>query len=284
MDAGETWQEGTLEGRTLLLSGGSRGIGLAIALRAARDGANVAFLAKTAEPHPRLEGTVFTAAAAIEAAGGEALPIVGDVRDDAAVLEAVERTVERFGGIDICIHNASAIDLSGTEDVSMKRYDLMQDVNTRGTFLLSKACLPHLRRSAHAQILALAPPLEVSPAWFGRSLAYTLSKYGMSLCVLGLAEELRDHGVSVNALWPRTLIATAAVANVLGGEALTARARRPEIVADAAHLILTRPAGTVTGQFLSDEEVLARAGRTDLDHYADAPAEALAPDLFVGAP
>ena len=209
---------GTLEGKTLFVSGGSRGIGLAIATRAARDGANVALVAKTSEPHPKLEGTVHTAAAAIEAAGGRALAIVGDIRDDASVVEAVARAVEAFGGIDICVNNASAINLAGTEAMDMKRYDLMQDINTRGTYLVTKACIPHLRSAANAHVLTMSPPISLQPRWLGPHVAYTIAKYGMSLCTLGFAEELRGDGIAANALWPRTLVATAAVQNLLGGD------------------------------------------------------------------
>ncbi|MEV8377339.1 NAD(P)-dependent oxidoreductase [Kribbella sp. NPDC056861] len=270
----------TLAGRTLIMSGGSRGIGLAIALRAARDGANVALLAKTAEPHPQLPGTIYTAAAEIEAAGGQALPIVGDVRSDESVAEAVRRTAEEFGGIDIVVNNASAIDLTPTADIPMKRYDLMQDINARGTFLLSKLCIPWLRKSPEARILTLSPPLNLDPRWAGGHLAYTMAKYGMSLTTLGLAEELRGDGISVNSLWPRTLIATAAVQNLLGGTEATSRSRTPEIVADAAYVVLT--GRRRTGEFLIDDEVLAEAGVTDLSPYQLAASEAdLAPDIFL---
>jgi citronellol/citronellal dehydrogenase len=257
-----------LAGKTLLMSGGSRGIGLAIGLRAARDGARIALLAKTDTPHPKLEGTVHTAAAQIEAAGGAALPIVGDVRDDASVAEAVARTVETFGGLDIVVNNASAIDLRTTEEIDLKRYDLMQDINARGTFLLSKQAIPHLREAANPHILTLSPPLDLDPRWAGRHLAYTMAKYGMSLSTLGLAEELRKDRIAVNSLWPRTLIATAAVQNLLGGEEAMARARRPEIVADAAHAVLCRASASATGNFYIDDEVLAEEGVTDLSPYA----------------
>ena len=270
-----------LRGRTILMSGGSRGIGLAIALRAARDGANVALLAKTAQPHARLEGTVFSAAEQIEAAGGQALPIVGDVRDDAAVADAVERTLERFGGIDVVVNNASAIDVSPSTSIAMKRYDLMQDVNTRGTFLLSRTAVPYLREADNPHVLTLSPPLSLDPKWFGPHLAYTLAKFGMSMCTLGMAAEHAGAGIAFNSLWPRTIIATAAVQNLLGGQAAMARSRRPEIVADAAHHILTRPAAAATGNFFIDDEVLAEAGVTDLGAYAyDADAE-LQVDLFL---
>ena len=273
---------GTLEGRTLFVSGGSRGIGLAIATRAARDGANVALVAKTSEPHPKLEGTVHTAAAAIEAAGGRALAIVGDIRDDASVVEAVARTVEAFGGIDICVNNASAINLAGTEAMDMKRYDLMQDINTRGTYLVTKACIPHLRSAANAHVLTMSPPISLQPRWLGPHVAYTIAKYGMSLCTLGFAEELRGDGIAANALWPRTLVATAAVQNLLGGDEAMARSRRPEIVADAAHAILTRDSTACTGNLFLVEDVLAQEGVTDLSAYSYGGSDAeLQADLFV---
>jgi citronellol/citronellal dehydrogenase len=270
----------TLAGRTLVISGASRGIGLAIAERAARDGANVCLLAKTDTPHPRLEGTIHTAAARVEAAGGRALPVACDVRDETTVAAAVELAAERFGGVDVVVNNASAIDLSPTERIDMRRYDLLQDVNTRGTFVLSRACVPHLRRSANPHVLTLSPPLELEPAWFAAHTAYTISKYGMSMCTLGMAEEFRDDGIAFNSLWPRTLIATAAVRNVVGGDAALARSRRPEIMADAAHAIVTRPARACTGHFFLDEDVLAGE---DLDRYraGDAAEEDLLPDLFV---
>src|SRR3954453_19170648 len=224
----------TLEGQTLFISGARRGIGLAIAVRAARDGANVALIAKTGDPHPKLEGTVFTAAQEIEAAGGQALPIVGDIRDDQQVADAVAATVERFGGIDVCVNNASAINLSGTEAMDMKRYDLMQDINTRGTYSVSKACVPHLKHSSNAHVLTLSPPISLQPRWLGPHIAYTIAKYGMSLCALGFAEELRDAGVAANALWPGPLIATAAVQNLPGGDEAMAASRKPALYADAA--------------------------------------------------
>jgi citronellol/citronellal dehydrogenase len=273
-----------LSGRTIFMSGGSRGIGLAIALRAARDGANVALIAKTVEPHPKLEGTIHTAAAEIEAAGGQALAIAGDIRDEDSVTAAVEQTVERFGGIDICVNNASAINLSGSEALPMKRYDLMQEVNTRGTFLVSRSCVPHLRQSDHAHVLTLSPPLNLDPKWFKGHVAYTIAKYGMSLVTLGMAEEHREDGIAFNALWPRTLIATAAVQNLLGGDAAMAQSRRPEIVADAAHAILTRDPRTTTGNFFIDDEVLAEEGVTDLSPYSYVEGAQLATDLFVDEP
>ncbi|GAA4481254.1 NAD(P)-dependent oxidoreductase [Rhodococcus olei] len=258
---------GTLTGRTVIMSGGSRGIGLAIALRAARDGANIALLAKTADPHPNLEGTVYTAAREIENAGGNALPVVGDVRNDDDIAAAVAKTVAQFGGIDVCVNNASAIDLSPTEALSMKRYDLMQDINVRGTFALSRACLPHLRESANPHILTLSPPLNLAPHWLGKHVGYTMAKYGMTLCALGIAEEVRNDGIASNALWPRTLIATAAVRNLLGGQDSVNRSRTPEIVADAAYLVVTTAAGQRTGQTLIDDEVLAEAEIRDLSRY-----------------
>jgi citronellol/citronellal dehydrogenase len=272
----------TLAGRTIFMSGGSRGIGLAIGLRAARDGANVALMAKTAEPHPKLEGTVYTAAAAIEDAGGQALPIVGDIRDEAAVAAAVRQAVERFGAIDVCVNNASAIAIAPVRDLEVKRYDLMLDINTRGTFVVSKACLPHLERSGDGHILTLSPPIDLDRKWLGAHAAYTLSKYGMTLLTLGLAEEGRPHGVAANTLWPRTLIATAAVQNLLGGEVSMARSRRPEIVADAAHAILTRPAAACTGRSFIDDDVLAEEGVTDLSAYRYGDSDAgLQVDLFL---
>lgn len=274
----------TLAGRTILMSGGSRGIGLAIALRAARDGARVVLMAKTDQPHPTLEGTVHTAAAEIEAAGGEALAVVGDVRRDDDVERAVDAAVDRFGGIDVVVNNASAIDLSPTRDIAMKKYDLMQDVNARGTFLLSKAAIPHLERSDQAHVLTLSPPLDLRPQWAGSYLAYTMAKYGMSLVTLGLAEELREAGVGVNSLWPRTMIATAAVANLLGGEEAVAGSRTPAIVADAAHAVLTRDPRACTGNFFIDDAVLAEEGVTDLAGYRVDGTGALLPDLFLDPP
>ena len=268
-----------LQGKTLLISGGSRGIGLAIAVKAAADGANVALVAKTAEPHPKLEGTIFTAAKAIEEAGGQALPIVGDVRDDASVEAAVEATVERFGGIDIVVNNASAIDLSDPESLSMKRYDLMQSINARGTFLLSRLCVPHLRKGSNSHVLTLSPPLSMDPKWFGQHPAYTMSKYGMSMVTLGFAERYREDGIAFNSLWPRTLIATAAVEFIVGGEAAMKVARTPEIMADAAHAILTSGSSD-TGNFYIDDEVLLGRG-VDLAQYSSAPEADLQIDIFV---
>ena len=285
--AGPYQAAGSLQGRTVLISGGSRGIGLAIALRAARDGANIVLMAKTGQPHARLEGTVYTAAEQIEAAGGQALPLVGDVRNDADVAGAVGAAVDRFGGIDVVINNASAIDLSTTDDVDMKRYDLMQDINVRGTFLLSKMALPALRASGAGHILTLSPPLNLDPKWAGLHLAYTMAKYGMSLTTLGLAEELKADGVGVNSLWPCTLIDTAAIRNMPGGDMIVKGARSPEIMADAAHAVLTGgnavPAhGSRSGNFYTDEQVLAAAGVTDFSPYSlGAPEDQLVPDIFL---
>lgn len=272
----------TLAGRTIIMSGGSRGIGLAIALRAARDGANVAIMAKTGEPHPKLEGTVYSAAEQIEAAGGAALPFVGDVRNDDDVRAAVDATVGRFGGIDIVVNNASAIDLSKTPDVDMKRYDLMADINVRGTFMLSKFALDALKRSANPHILTLSPPLNLAPRWAGLHLAYTMAKYGMSLTTLGLAEELKDDGVAVNSLWPATLIDTAAIRNMPGGTRMVQAARSADIVADAAHAVLVRASRGCTGNFYTDEQVLRDEGVTDLTRYSLGAAEdQLVPDIFL---
>ncbi|MBY0432259.1 MAG: NAD(P)-dependent oxidoreductase [Rhodospirillales bacterium] len=269
-----------LAGKTLFITGASRGIGKAIALRAAADGARIAVVAKTTDPNPKLPGTIHSAAAEIEAAGGQALPLAADIRDEAQVRDAVARTVETFGGIDILVNNASAISLTGTLETPVKRFDLMMGVNARGTFLCAQACLPHLLKAENPHILTLSPPLDLDPRWFASHLAYTIAKYGMSLCVLGLAEEFRNQGVAVNALWPRTVIATAALA-MLGGMVKPENCRRPEIVAEAAHAILTRPARTCTGNFFLDEDVLAQAGITDLDHYAVQPGGDLMTDLFL---
>ena len=275
-----------LQGRTLIMSGGSRGIGSAIARRAAADGANITLIAKTDEPHPTLPGTIHTAAAEIEQAGGSVLAVVGDVRDEATVTRAVAQTVDRFGGIDMVVNNASAIDLAPTETLSMKRYDLMQDVNCRGTFLLSKLAIPALRASAGAgrnpHILTLSPPLNLDPRWAGSCLGYTIAKYGMSLTTLGLAEELRPYGIAVDSLWPRTTIATAAIRNRPGGAERAAASRTPEICADAAYLVLTAPAAETTGNFFLDEEVLIASGITDLDRYRATPGdEPLITDMFL---
>jgi citronellol/citronellal dehydrogenase len=271
----------SLSGKTLFISGASRGIGLAIALRAARDGANVALIAKTAEPHPKLEGTVYTAAEQIDAAGGSALPIVGDIRDDAQVDAAVAQTVERFGGIDVCVNNASAINLARTEDLDMKRYDLMQDINVRGTFAVSRACIPHLRAAENPHILTLSPPITIEDRWLGPHIGYTLAKYGMSLCALGFAAELREDGIASNALWPRTLIATAAVQNLLGGEAAMERSRKPELYADAAYAVVNRPSRECTGNTFLCEDVMREEGVTDFDAYGYVPGAEPQVDLFV---
>jgi len=274
-----------LGGKTLFVSGGSRGIGLAIAVRAARDGANVVIAAKTAEPNPKLPGTIHSAAAEIEQAGGRALPVVCDIRDESSVRAAVEAAVRHFGGIDILLNNASAISLTGTLATPMKRFDLMFGVNVRGTYLCSQACLPHLKQSAgrnrNPHILTLSPPLNLDPKWFRDHVAYTMAKYGMSLCVLGMADEFRDDGIAVNALWPRTVIATAALAMIPGAREQLDRTRRPEIMADAAHAILTRDARATTGNFFIDDEVLRESGVTDFDVYAVKPGMPLLPDLFL---
>jgi len=274
----------SLKDKTLFITGASRGIGLAIALRAARDGANVAIAAKTAEPHPKLPGTIFDAAKAIEEAGGRALPLVCDIRFEDQVEQAVARAVETFGGIDICVNNASAISLTPIERTEMKRFDLMMGVNTRGTFVVSKACIPHLRRAENPHILMLSPPLDMQPKWFAGHVAYSIAKFGMSLCVLGLAEELKPDGIAVNALWPRTTIATAAIKNLLGGDEVVRMSRKPDILADAAHLVFNQPARTFTGNFLIDDSFLYEVGGiTDFDRYRVDPSADLAPDFFVPA-
>ncbi len=270
-----------LENRVVLMSGGSRGIGLAIAKRAAREGAKVALLAKTDQPHPKLEGTVHTAAAEIEEAGGEALAIVGDVRSDESVADAVAQTVKRFGAIDVVVNNASAINLVPIGDLEPKRFDLMMDINVRGTFALTRAALPHLRESDHAHVLTLSPPLSADPKWLRGHAPYTVSKMGMTMLTLGLAADEADRGVAANCLWPRTLIATAAVQNLLGGDEAMRRARTPEIYADAAAVILLRDPRECTGNVFMDDEVLAEAGVTDLDGYAGKPGADLALDIFV---
>jgi citronellol/citronellal dehydrogenase len=270
----------SLAGKTLFVTGGSRGIGLAIAKRAAQDGANVVIAAKTSDPHPALPGTIHTAAAEIEEAGGKALPLVCDIRDDDAVAAAVEQGAKEFGGIDIVVNNASAIALLGTEEITMSRFDLMHQVNARGTFLVSKTCLPWLRKADNPHILTLSPPLNMLEKWFAPHVAYSMAKYGMSMCVLGMAGEFREHGIAVNALWPRTTIATAAV-NMLGGDELMMHSRKPDIMADAAHVILTRPSREFTGNFCVDDAVLEDEGITDLSGYAVNPDVPLAPDFFV---
>lgn len=273
----------SLAGKTLFITGGSRGIGLAIAIRAARDGANVAIAAKTAEPHAKLAGTIYTAAMAVEDAGGKAMPLLVDVRDETAVQQAVEQVVERFGGIDICVNNASAINLSTTEDIDIGRFDLIQQINTRGTFVTSRACIPHLRRALNPHILTLSPPLEIRSDWFAQHLPYTLSKFGMSMVMFGLAEELRRDGIACNALWPRTTIATAAVEFALGGQRMLEMSRKPEIMADAAHAILTKPSKAYSGNFVIDDDVLWDEGVRDFSSYAFIPGAVLQPDIFVDA-
>jgi citronellol/citronellal dehydrogenase len=272
-----------LKGKTLFITGASRGIGKAIALRAAADGANIAIAAKTVEPHPKLPGTIHEAAREIEAAGGRALPLQVDIRDEEQVAAAVARTVETFGGIDILVNNASAINLTGTLETPVKRFDLMWGVNARGTFVCSQACLSHLRRAANPHILTLSPPINLDPRWFERHTAYTMSKYGMSMCVLGMAAEFEPDGIAVDALWPRTVIATAALA-MLGGITPPEKCRKPEIMADAAHVILTRDSRESTGSFYIDEEVLRGAGVVDFEPYAVAPGTPLHTDLFLGEP
>ena len=271
----------SLQGKTIFMSGGSRGIGLAIAIRAAKDGANIAIAAKTAEPHPKLPGTIYTAAKEIEAAGGKALPVVCDIRNEDMVQAAIDATVDKFGGIDICVNNASAIALTGTEATSMKRYDLMNQVNARGTFLLSKLCLPHLKKADNPHIMNLAPPLDLSPKWFKHHTAYTMAKYGMSFCTLGMSEEFKKDGIAVNSLWPLTAIDTAAVRNVLGGDSMAKMSRTPDILADAAHALLTKPSREFTGQFVIDEEILRAEGMTDFSNYAPGYDGPLAGDFFV---
>jgi citronellol/citronellal dehydrogenase len=270
----------TLQGKTLFITGGSRGIGREIALRAARDGANVAVAAKTSDPHPRLAGTIHSVAEEIERAGGKALAIQLDVRDDAAVREAIDRTAQQFGGLDILVNNASAINLTPTLDTPAKRFDLMLGVNARGTFLCSQAAIPHLKKSPNAHILTLSPPLNMDAKWFAGHVAYTMSKYGMSMCTLGMAEELREFGIAVNSLWPRTTIATAAV-EVHFPKAILEASRHAAIMADAAHVILTSDARKNSGNFYIDEEVLKRAGEKDFGRYAVTPGKALFQDLFI---
>ena len=270
----------SLAGKVLFITGASRGIGKAIALRAAADGARVAIAAKSAKPHPKLEGTIFTAAEEIEAAGGEALPLQVDIRDEAQVQAAAEQTAKHFGGIDILVNNASAISLTGTLETPMKRVDLMFGVNVRGTYVSAQACLPFLLEADNPHILNISPPLNLDPKWFKHHTAYTIAKYGMSLCVLGMAAEFADRGLAVNALWPRTAIATAAI-KMLGGMIALEECRTPDIMADAAHAIVAAPATARTGQFLIDDEVLAEAGVEDFDRYAVKPGEPLAPDLFL---
>ena len=271
---------GKLKGATVFITGGSRGIGKAIALKLAREGANIAVAAKTVEPHPKLEGTIYTAAEEIKALGVEVLPLQVDIRDENAIQAAVEETSRVFGRIDILINNASAISLTQTEQTEAKRFDLMHGINVRGTFLVCKACLPYLKKSENAHILTLSPPLDMNPKWFAHHLAYTMSKYGMSMIALGLAAELKGK-VGVNTLWPKTTIATAAVQNLLGGEFLMQRSRKPDIVADAVYAIVSKKAAECTGNFFIDEEVLQKEGVTDFTRYAVNPAQPLQPDLFI---
>jgi citronellol/citronellal dehydrogenase len=270
-----------LNGKTLFITGASRGIGLAIALAAAREGANVAVAAKTEAPHPKLPGTIHTAAAEIEKAGGRALPLVVDVREEAAVKDAIARTVAAFGALDIVVNNASAIQLTPTPETDMRRFDLMHQVNARGTYMVSKYAIPHLEKAANAHILMLSPPLDLKEKWFAGHTAYSMAKYGMSLVVLGLAGELRAKGIAVNALWPRTTIATSAIKNLLGGDVIMRRSRTPDILADAACRIFAKPAKTFTGHFLIDDTFLTAEGVTDFDRYRVDPSEPLAPDFFV---
>jgi citronellol/citronellal dehydrogenase len=271
----------SLKGKTLFISGASRGIGLAIALRAARDGANVAIAAKTTEPHPKLKGTIYTAADEVRSAGGKALPLVCDIRDEAQVMAAIEAAVGEFGGIDICVNNASAISLTNSEGTDMKRFDLMMGINTRGTFMVSKYCIPHLKKAENPHILMLSPPLDMKAKWFENSTAYTIAKYGMSMCVLGLSAELKGAGIAVNALWPRTAIATAAVGNLLGGEAMMRASRTPEIMGDAAYAIFSKPSREFSGQFCIDDKILYAGGVRDFDRYRVDPTVPLMADFFV---
>lgn len=273
----------SLKGKTLFITGASRGIGLAIGLRAARDGANIVIAAKTAEPHKKLPGTIYSAAEAVEAAGGQALPLVVDVRELDSVNAAVAAAAERFGGIDICVNNASAIQLTGTLATDMRRYDLMHQVNARGTFLVSRACLPHLLKAQNPHVLMLSPPLDMSPRWFGNHVAYTMAKYGMSMCVLGMAEEFRDQGVAFNALWPRTGIATAAIEFALAGEEGMKHCRTPDIISDAAYAIFNKPSRECTGNFFIDDVLLHEEGERDFDKYRVDPSKDLMPDFFVPA-
>ncbi len=271
----------SLKGKTLFITGGSRGIGLAIAIKAARDGANVTIAAKTAEPHPKLEGTIYTAAAEIEAAGGKCLPLMVDVRDEQSVTEAIAKTAQTFGGLDIVVNNASAISLTNTQMTDMKRFDLMHQINTRGTFMVSKYAIPHLEKAENPHILMLSPPLDMKMRWFAPHLAYTMAKYGMSLCVLGLAGELAPKGIAVNALWPRTTVATAAVKNLLGGDKMVQASRTPEMLADAAYMVFNKPSRGFSGNFLIDDNFMAGEGVTDFTPYRVDPSVPLMPDFFV---
>jgi citronellol/citronellal dehydrogenase len=271
----------SLAGKTLFITGASRGIGLAIALRAARDGANIAIAAKTDAPHPKLPGTIHTAAAEIEAAGGRALALMVDVRDEESVKAAIERTAAHFGALDIVVNNASAIGLTPAASTDMRRFDLMHQVNARGTFMVSKYAIPHLQRAGNPHILMLSPPLDMKEKWFAPHTAYSMAKFGMSLVVLGLAGELKPKGIAVNALWPRTTIATSAIRNLLGGDEVVRRSRTPDIVADAAHAIFAKPAKSFTGNFLIDDSFLATEGVADFDRYRVDPTRPLQPDFFV---
>ena len=273
----------SLSGKTMFISGASRGIGLAIAKKVAADGANIALVAKTAEPHPKLPGTIYTAAKEIEEAGGQALPIVGDIRDEDAVAAAVARTVEQFGGIDICVNNASAINLGSIEEVPLKRFDLMNGIQVRGTYTVSQACLPHMKSRDNPHVLTLSPPIRLEPQWL-KPTPYMMAKFGMTLCALGIAEEMREHGIASNTLWPRTMVATAAVQNLLGGDEAMARSRKPEVYADAAYVILNKPARKFTGNTLLCEDVLVDNGVTDLSVYDCVPGSDLGVDLWVDSP
>ena len=271
----------SFKNKTIFITGASRGIGKAIALRLAREGANIIVAAKSVEENPKLGGTIYSSAKEIEIAGGKALPVQLDIRNEEAIEAAVQQAVDKFGGIDILINNASAISLSPTEQTEPKRFDLMHDINVRGTFFMSKACIPHLKKSSNAHILNLSPPINMDPKWFKSHVAYTMSKYNMTMIALGLAGELKKYNIAVNALWPKTTIATAAVQNLLGGEALMKMSRKPEIIADAAFYILSKPSTECTGNTFIDEEVLASEGITDLEHYAVVPGGNLYPDLFL---
>ncbi len=271
----------SLKGKTLFVTGASRGIGLAIALRAARDGANIVVAAKTALPDPRLPGTIYSAAEEIEAAGGKALPAICDIRDEQSVVDAVDAAVKKFGGIDILVNNASAISLTGTLSTPMKRYDLMHQINIRGTFLVSQKCIPHLMKAKNPHVLNLSPPLDMDVKWFAPHVAYTMAKFGMSMCAWAMAQEFKEQGIAFNCLWPRTTIATSAIKNLLGGDQMIKHSRTPEIMADAAYAIFNKPSRQCTGNFFIDDEVLAKEGVTDFDKYAVAPGTSLAPDFFV---
>ena len=273
----------TFSGKTMFISGASRGIGLAIAKRVAADGANIALVAKTTEPHPKLPGTIYTAAKEIEEAGGQALPIVGDVRDGDSVAAAVAKAVEQFGGIDMCVNNASAINLGSIEDVPLKRFDLMNGIQIRGTYAVSQACIPHMKGRSNPHILTLSPPIRMEPKWL-RPTPYMMAKYGMTLCALGIAEEMREAGIASNTLWPRTAIATAAVQNLLGGDEMMKRSRKPEVYADAAYAVLSRPAKSYTGHTLLCEDVLLESGVTDLSVYDCVPGTELGVDFWVDTP